>query len=202
MAGPASGLAPPEHRSRRAGVVVLDVFSTYEFPGGRRLLRQVQRAVPAMTSLCERARHCGVPVIFVNDNLGHWHSDFPAMLRQCTEHSSPVASLVERLRPSPQDYVLLKPRHSAFLGTPLEALLEHLRVSVLVLAGVSAESCVLATACDAHSHGFHLVMPADAVAGADRQAVDRTLRSVATAFEARVQRHQTRVRFSRGRWID
>lgn len=194
-----SGLPPPEHRSLRVALVLLDLFSNYAFPGGARLLRAIHARAAVIAGACSRARDASVPVVFVNDNLGHWDSDFPQLLRDCGQRSPKVRALIGEIRPQPGDHVLLKPRHSAFYGTPLEALLEHLRVSVVVLAGVSAESCVLATACDAHTRGFRLVLPADTMAGADRRAVARTLEAVEGAFAARVPARAASLRFARGR---
>lgn len=194
-----SGLPPPAHRSQRVALLVLDVLSTYAFPGGARLLAALERRAQDIAAATARARKARVPVIYVNDALGHWDSDFPRLVRTCLGHSPRVRTLTEQLRPLDGDHVLLKPRHSAFYGTPLEALLEHLRVSWLILAGVSAESCVLATACDAHTHGFRLIAPGNTIIGADRRAVKRTLESLGTAFKARVPQRMETVRLERGR---
>lgn len=196
---PISGLPPPAVGSARAAVVVLDLFSTYDFPGGARLLKAIGQRTPLLARLCERARAAKVPVVFVNDNLGHWNSDFPGLLQKCEQRSAEVAALIAQMRPAPGDHVLLKPRHSAFYGTALEALLEHLRTSVIVLAGVSAESCVLATACDAHTRGFRLVLPADTMGGIDRRGVARTLEAVAGAFNVPVPSRAAALRFVKGR---
>jgi nicotinamidase-related amidase len=196
-----SGLPPPVHRSQRVALLVLDVISTYTFPGGARLLAALARRAPNIAAAAARARKAGVPVIYVNDALGHWDSDFPGIVRTCLSHSARVRSLTEQLRPLAGDHVLLKPRHSAFYGTPLEALLEHLRVSSLIITGVSAESCVLATACDAHTHGFRLIVPGDTIAGADRRAVKRTLESVGSAFKARVPQRMETIRLEHGRLL-
>jgi nicotinamidase-related amidase len=196
-----SGLPPPVHRSQRVALLVLDVISTYAFPGGNRLLAALEHRAPNIAAATARARKARVPVIYVNDAQGQWDSDFPRIVRTCLADSPRVKSLTEQLRPLAGDHVLLKPRHSAFYGTPLEALLEHLRVSSLIITGVSAESCVLATACDAHTHGFRLIIPGDTIAGADHRAVKRTLESVGSAFKARVPQHMDAVRFERGRLV-
>jgi nicotinamidase-related amidase len=192
------GLPPPTHRSGRVALLILDVVSTYEFAGGGALLRALSASAPLLAATAARARRSGVPVIYVNDSLGRWNSDFPGILRTCLEHSPAVRSVLRQLQPLENDYVILKPRHSAFYGTPLEALLEHLRVSTLMIAGVSAESCVLATACDAHTHGFRLIVPGDSIAGTDRCAVQRTLQALGDAYGARVPEWAHSVRFRRG----
>jgi nicotinamidase-related amidase len=97
------------------------------------------------------------------------------------------------------DAVVLKPRHSAFFGTPLAALLEDQRIDVLVFTGISTESCVWMSACDAHTRGFELVIPADTVAGVAAPATRRTLASLREVLGAHVPSHGASLRFHRGR---
>jgi nicotinamidase-related amidase len=78
-------------------------------------------------------------------------------------------------------------------------LLEDHRVDTLVLSGISAESCVWMTACDAHTRGYQLVIPADTMAGASTRAVRATLTGLRDVLGARVPRKAAQLRFSRGR---
>jgi nicotinamidase-related amidase len=71
---------------------------------------------------------------------------------------------VELLVPEPEDYFILKPKHSAFYQTPLELLLKHFGTERLILTGVSTNSCVLFTAGDAYMRDLKLVVPEDCVA--------------------------------------
>ena len=57
-------------------------------------------------------------------------------------------------KPQPQDVVITKQRASVFFGTPLIAHLTQLGV----ICGESTSGCVRATAVDAYSHGFHVVL--------------------------------------------
>src|SRR5690606_23056040 len=70
---------------------------------------------------------------------------------------------------------VLKPKHSAFYSTPLERLLEHLGPTHLILAGYSADICILLTAGDAHMRDYHLLVPRDCVATAEQRTLDQTL---------------------------
>jgi nicotinamidase-related amidase len=60
---------------------------------------------------------------------------------------------------------VLKPRHSAFYGTPLEFLLEELGVERLVIAGIAIDMCVVATAQDAYVRKYAIAVPSDCSAG-------------------------------------
>jgi nicotinamidase-related amidase len=72
---------------------------------------------------------------------------------------------LQPLKPIRDDFAVLKPRHSAFYGTPLEFLLEELKIERLVLTGIVIDMCVFATAQDAHVRKLSLWVPADCVAG-------------------------------------
>jgi nicotinamidase-related amidase len=193
------GIDPHPRSSRRAAVLALDLLTDFAFPDGVRVRRALATRLDAIRRLLARARSHGVPVIYVNDNLGPWRSDAPALIAHCTESRRRGAALVDALRPAAPDAVVLKPRHSAFFGTPLAALLEDQRIDVLVLAGVSTESCVWMSACDAHTRGFTLVIPADTVAGASAPATRRTLASLREVLGAHVPARAATLRFARGR---
>jgi nicotinamidase-related amidase len=107
-----------------------------------------------------------VPVIFANDNFGRWRSELDEVTRHVLHDGVRGQPVAERLRPGPDDYVVLKPKHTAFFATPLDTLLKHLGTERLVLTGMSTEMCVLFTAMDAHVRDLHLHVPADCVASA------------------------------------
>ncbi len=50
------------------------------------------------------------------------------MIENCMRADAAGADVVASIRPGETDYLILKPRHSAFFATPLEVLLEHLGV--------------------------------------------------------------------------
>lgn len=156
------GGAAPD-RSETA-LLVLDMISDFGFPDGERVLRAALPAAARIARLKRRARDAGVPVIYVNDNRGLWRADFPALLRHALGAASRGASIARQLVPGPDDYCLLKPKHSGFFGTVLATLLEHLGVRRVVLCGVTAQQCVLFTANDAHVRDLEVAIPRDCVA--------------------------------------
>jgi nicotinamidase-related amidase len=192
------GLQPRKGSRGRAAVLALDLISDFAFPDGPAVRRALARHSKAIVHLLDAARTHGVPVIYTNDNLGAWRSDAPSLIRHCLEPAQPGADLVRALAPRHRDLVVLKPRHSAFYGTPLEALLEDLRADTLIITGISAESCVWMTACDAHTRGFSLVIPADSLAGASPSAARRTLASLKEVLGARVPSSARSLRLRRG----
>jgi nicotinamidase-related amidase len=162
-----------------SALLVLDVFSTFDFPGGNALLGQSSGIADNLRRLCARYRAAGRPVVFINDNFGQWEETFDDLvMRVGGSKGSAIAAV---LRPGPSDYRLLKPRHSAFFETALPSLLAHLDVKRIVVAGIAADSCVLSTVMDAHVRGFESVVPRDTTAS---QSADRTARVLAHLTES------------------
>ena len=155
------GAAPDQSDT---AVLILDMISDFEFEDGARLLRVASAVAPRIGQLAQRARAARVPVIYVNDNLGRWQSDFSAIVRHCSEKGSRGAPIVDILAPQPRDYCVLKPKHSGFFATALATLLEYIGVERLVLTGVATHQCVLFTANDAYVRDFKLHIPWDCVA--------------------------------------
>ena len=165
----------PRRRSQRAGLiehdgthetalVILDMISCWNFPDAPVLRRQATRSAPHIARLKQRCLAPRVPVIYANDNSGQWRSDFKFVVGQSLEAGGPGADVARQLEPGPEDYFVLKPKHSAFFATPLEILLDHLRTKRLIIVGVAGDQCVLNTAADARMRDFEVVVPCDCIA--------------------------------------
>jgi nicotinamidase-related amidase len=198
---PRRGLKPRDDRRGRAAILALDVISDFAFPDGPRVRRALQARAPAIRALLARARSHRISVVYANDNIGRWRSDSAALITRCIEPARAGAPLVRSLLPVDTDSIILKPRHSAFFGTPLVALLDDLEVDTLILLGVSAESCVWMTACDAHTRGLGLIVPVDTMAGASAPALRTTVKSLHQVLNARTPARAASLRFAGGKVI-
>lgn len=150
--------------SATTALLLIDVINDLAFDGGEALLQQALPMAHAIAALKERAKEAGVPVIYVNDNFGHWQSDFQTVVDYCTRLEAPGRTTTALLRPQEDDYFVIKPRHSGFYQTNLELLLKYLKVETLILTGMAADMCVLFTANDAYLREFRLIVPADCCA--------------------------------------
>jgi nicotinamidase-related amidase len=157
-------------------LLLVDVINDFEFSGGERILKPALRAARRIAALIPRARDAGVPVIYANDNFGRWRSDFREVVEHCLSDGVRGQPIAELLEPTPDDYFVLKPKHSAFFATTLEKLLEYLKVRRLVVMGFAGDVCVLLTAGDAYLRDIELVVPRDCIASQsdaeNRKALD------------------------------
>jgi nicotinamidase-related amidase len=158
-----NGLIDSDRRHDTA-LMVLDMISCWTFPDGDALVAQAAGVAPAIARLKRRCVQAGVPVIYANDNSGQWRSDFKRVVQESLAPGSRGEDITRILEPGPDDYFVLKPKHSAFFATPLELLLDHLGTRRLVITGVAGDQCVLGTAADARMRDFEVIVPSDCTA--------------------------------------
>jgi nicotinamidase-related amidase len=160
-------LSPDDSGRSPVALLLIDVINDFEHEDGERLFEHALPASERIAALARAARAADVPVVYVNDNFGHWKDDFDAVVAHGLRSEARGRAVVERLQPEEGDYFVLKPKHSAFFATSLEMLLGHLGAETLVLAGYAGDICVLATAIDAHMRDYGLVVPSGATASVD-----------------------------------
>jgi nicotinamidase-related amidase len=145
-------------------VLLVDVINDFDFPEADTLLQSAVPAARNIAALTRQARRLRIPVIYANDNFGRWRSDLPAVLRHALGAGGQARTIARALRPRRSDYLVLKPKHSAFFGSPLELLLRYLRAERVILTGFAGNICVLFTANDLHMRDYRLWVPADCCA--------------------------------------
>jgi nicotinamidase-related amidase len=169
-------------------LLLIDVINDLDFLEGRELLEHALRMAKRIATLVERARKCGVPIVYVNDNFGRWRSDFNAQVEHCLTEECIGRPIARLLKPIPDDYFVLKPKHSGFFCTTLDLLLRHLGAKTLILTGIAADICVLFTANDAYLHGYRIVVPSDCVAANTEEKAAVALDQMGSILKAKILR--------------
>lgn len=145
-------------------LLLVDFINPLDFPGAKELGTGALDAARAARKLRGDLSEAGVPVIYANDNFGSWRSDFNSLVRQLQEGSGISADIAHLLAPRPDDLTVLKPRHSAFFGSPLEILLDLMHVEELTITGLATDICVQMTAMDAFLRDYRIKVPANCTA--------------------------------------
>jgi nicotinamidase-related amidase len=166
----------------RSALLVLDVFNTFQFPGGEELFNNATRVVDRVRLLRQRFHEADCPVIFVNDNFERWQDSFDEVVAYVERSGERGRHMVQALRPDASDLKLLKPRHSAFFETALPSLLDHVGVKRVVVSGLAADSCVLSTVLDAYVRRIDAVVPRDTTAAQSEERTGRTLALLRETF--------------------
>jgi nicotinamidase-related amidase len=170
----------------RTALVVIDMINAYDFPDAEKVVPSAEEAVPVIEEAIE---HHDGPVIYVNDNFGHWRSHRDQLVEEALDGRQP--ELVEPIKPTDDALFVVKARHSIFYQTPLEYLLNQEDVGSLILTGQVTEQCILYSALDAYIRHFGVRVPPDAVAhiheelaGAALQMMERNMSADLTPLRA------------------
>jgi maleamate amidohydrolase len=117
-------------------------------------------AIPATQRLFAAARAAGLPIFYSTQDVRG--ASQPTKVTATKRRRIPVAPDVYEIKtefkPQPGDVIITKQRASAFYGTPLLAHLTQLGIKTVIVCGESTSGCVRASAVDAYSNGFHVVL--------------------------------------------
>ena len=121
-------------------------------------------ALPHLESVLKSARGAGIPVVHTTGDSRPGARVGSTTLRSRVPGEDEAAGyeIVAPLAPVEGEIVVRKSRASAFFGTPLSTWLRQLAVDTVVLAGETTSGCVRASAVDAYSHGFTVVVVEEA----------------------------------------
>jgi nicotinamidase-related amidase len=154
-------------------LVVLDMLNSYDFEDGEQLASNVEPVIEPIKARVDQAVEDDTPIIYVNDNYGDWNSSQEELTEKALQGKHP--ELVKPILPPDRANFVLKARHSAFYGTPLDYLLWQLEVNRIVFVGQVTEQCVLYSALDAYVRHHQVVVPRDAVAHIHEDLADAAL---------------------------
>jgi nicotinamidase-related amidase len=168
-------------------LLIIDMINDLDFRAGETMRPAALDAARAIQSLCGEARQANVPIVYVNDNYGQWHSERSLIVEHCRRSGSAGREIVDMLEPAEDDFFVIKPQFSGFYSTYLPALLPRLGASRLILTGIAADICVLFTAGDAHMREYELWVPADCVASVAPERTDWALDIMAKSMAAEIR---------------
>jgi nicotinamidase-related amidase len=164
-------------------VLVVDMIN--EFVNGRFGSRRAQAIVPAVVSLCNRAREAGVPVFYVRD--AHRQSD--PELRVWGRHAmagTRASEIVVELEPQAGDFVFQKNQYSGFLNTGLEKALRKVHADTIYFAGISTDICVQHNVADALYRGYRTVVVEDCVESISARAKATALKYMKSIYGSKI----------------
>ena len=169
----------------QAALVIIDMQRDFIEPGGfgdslGNDVSLLEAAVGPTLALLQAWRTRGWPVVHTRESHAPDLSDCPPAKRDRGNPSlrigdpgpmgrllvrgEPGNQIIEALAPVAGELVIDKPGKGAFYATPLQAELQRLGVTQLVVAGVTTEVCVQTTLREANDRGYDALLVDEATA--------------------------------------
>ncbi|GGB50883.1 isochorismatase family protein [Virgibacillus dakarensis] len=168
-----------------SAVLFIDLINDFKFEGGERLLHHTKEILPNLKRLKSFAKENNLPVIYINDHYNLWQADFHKVVEYCRNDAS--REVIDAMKPAPDDYFFIKPKHSAFFQTPLQSLLTHLKKTNLIMSGIAGDICILFSAKDAYMYEYSLHVPENCMASNEKQGNEYALYLMRTVMDANTE---------------
>jgi nicotinamidase-related amidase len=117
-------------------------------------------AIAPTMRLLGAGRAAGLPIFFTTQDTRPEGAPgrINATKRRAVPQDPSLYAIRSDFKPQPGEVVIPKQRASGFYGTPLLAHLTQLGIQTVIVCGESTSGCVRASAVDAYSSGFHVVI--------------------------------------------
>jgi len=160
-------------KDKRAALIVIDVQNDFchsqgGFSKRKADLSHVQKVVPQINSFIENCRQFNLPIIFIRTIHSDW-TNSPSWLGRMEGIAEKIPVFLPNtwgseffeVKPSHNDYIMIKHRYSAFIGTDLNLILRSKGIETILLSGVATNICVETTARDGFCLDYNVILVED-----------------------------------------
>jgi ureidoacrylate peracid hydrolase len=178
-------------------LMVIDVQNGFVSKGGSydqlgMNVARYQHVISQISELIRLCRSVNIPIFYTQavreksgiDLLTKTHRILPKS-REERIRTKPIcvigtwdADIVDEIKPSPMDHVVIKRRDSAFQDTEIGVWLKSIGIDTLVFCGIDTSICVEASLRDAFNNGYDVILISDATASGNIKHFESTLEIV------------------------
>ncbi len=171
--------------SQKFALMIIDMQNDFVSKDSPHRIGGALKHLPKMREALDYFRKLELPVIHIIREYKADGSDIEFIrLKKFLEgdkHAVPGtagAEIVSELKPGPGEFVIVKPRFSAFMHTELDAVLRRHDIGHIVVAGINLANCVRETIYDGVSYGYDMVLLTDAAASTTDRIAEDNIRDI------------------------
>ena len=144
-----------------------------------------QGVIDSFVRLVAHCRESGTPLIYITTYRRPDNSDAPKTIADVGGgggvpmlEGTRAVEVIDELAPRPGDYIVVKPRFSAYYGTNLEGILKGLGTETILVGGISTQRSVEGTARDAKNRDMQCVVVSDCCTAGEEDVHEMTIKHV------------------------
>ena len=144
-----------------------------------------QGVINNFVRLVAHCREVGAPIIYITTYRRADNSDAPKTIADvgggggaAMLEGTPAVEVIDELAPHDGDYIVVKPRFSAYYGTNMESILKSLGTETILVGGISTQRSVEGTARDAKNRDTQCVVVSDCCTAGEEDVHQMTIDSV------------------------
>jgi ureidoacrylate peracid hydrolase len=179
------------------GLIVIDMQNGFVSKNGsydklEMNIEEYRKIIPIIQELINFCRGKNIPIFYTQavrepsgiDLLLNDHLVLPRTREERLE-KIPIcvrgtwdADIIEEIKPTGKDHIIIKRRDSAFQDTELRVWLRSVGINTLIFCGVDTSICVETSLRDGFNQGYDVILVADATASGIKKHYDTTLERV------------------------
>lgn len=166
-------------------LLVIDMQNDFVVPGAPLCVEGARHTLPALASMISEARKSGASVVYVCRSHSADGSDADPFRRHLFQSGAGYcvegtwgAQIVDALAPQAGDKIIVKRRFSAFFRTELDEWLRSRGICRLLIAGTQYPNCIRATAVDAASLDYDVIILTDCCSAANADVAEANIRDL------------------------
>lgn len=170
-----------------AALLIIDMLNDFVLQGSPLEVPGTARIITPIQDKIEEAREKPIPVIYICDS--HEKNDQEFVRMGWPPHAlagSMGAQVIDPLKPSTQDRIILKKSYSGFFETELDKVLKESKVSQLLVTGCVTNICVLYTVADAVQREYKVTVFQDCVAALNQHDHEYALQQMKDVLGAEI----------------
>ena len=173
---------------KKTAVILIDMINAvakggneppYDIPPNR------QGVIDSFVRLVAHCREVGTPLIYITTYRRPDNADAPRTVADVGGgggvpmlQGTAAVEVIDELAPQPGDYLVVKPRFSAYYGTNVEGILNSLGTETILVGGISTQRSVEGTARDAKNRDMQCVVVSDCCTGGEIDVHEMTINHV------------------------
>ena len=171
---------------KKTAVILIDMINAvakgdgppYNPPANR------QAVTDNFARLVAHCREVGTPLIYITTHRRADGADAPKTVSDvgggggAMLAGTPAVEVVDELAPQTGDYLVVKPRFSAFYGTNMDGILKSLGTETILVGGISTQRSVEGTAREAKNRDLQCVVVSDCCTAGEEDVHEMTIKHV------------------------
>ena len=185
------------------GLIIVDMQNGFVSNGGSydklgMNIENYQKTIPKIKELINFCRKENIPIFYTEairepngiDLLINVHNILPRTREERLQNKNiPIcvrgtwdAQTIDEIKPTEEDYIILKRRDSAFQDTELRMWLNTLKINTLIFCGVDTSICVETSLRDGFNIGYDAILISDATASGMKKHYDTTIERISDYY--------------------
>jgi len=168
-------------------LLIIDMLNDFVLQGSPLEVPDTRGIITPIQDKIQNARGKSIPIIYICDS--HEKNDKEFVRMGWPPHAlagSMGAQVIDLLKPSSHDTIILKKSYSGFFETDLDKVLKEGTISELLVTGCVTNICVLYTVADAVQRGYSVTVFKDCVAALNQRDHEFALQQLHEVLGAQI----------------